>query len=140
MAVPDGVLALIPARGGSKGIPGKNLQVVDGVPLICRSIRAAKSSRRVGRVLVTTDDEAIATASEREGASVIRRPDEIAGDTASSESALLHALQYAVNFLRTCAMFPPSTMVALLLGSATMCIDSIVELELNPKTSQIIMF
>ena len=93
MAVPDGVLALIPARGGSKGIPGKNLQVVDGVPLICRSIRAAKSSRRVGRVLVTTDDEAIATASEREGASVIRRPDEIAGDTASSESALLHALE-----------------------------------------------
>ena len=92
MAVPSGVLALIPARGGSKGIPGKNLQEIDGVPLICRSIRAAKSSRRVGRVVITTDDDAIATAAENEDAIVIRRPDEIAGDTASSESALLHAL------------------------------------------------
>ena len=92
MAVPGGVLALIPARGGSKGIPGKNLQKVDGVPLICRSIRAAKSSQGVGRVVVTTDDDAIAAAAEREGAQVIRRPDEISGDTASSESALLHAL------------------------------------------------
>jgi len=92
MAVPSGVLALIPARGGSKGIPGKNLQEVDGVPLICRSIRAAKSSLKVGRVVVTTDDDAIAAVAEREKATVIRRPAEIANDTASSESALLHAL------------------------------------------------
>ena len=92
MAVSRGALALIPARGGSKGIPGKNLQTVAGVPLVCRSIRAATASRGVGRVVVSTDDHAIATAAENEGASVIRRPTAIAGDTASSESALLHAL------------------------------------------------
>ena len=92
MAVPHGALALIPARGGSKGIPGKNLQTVGHVPLICRSIRAAQASNGVGRVVVSTDDDAIAEAAEAEGAIVIRRPAAIAGDTASSESALLHAL------------------------------------------------
>ena len=92
MAVPHGALALIPARGGSKGIPGKNLQTVGDVPLICRSIRAAQASNGVGRVVVSTDDDAIAEAAEAEGAIVIRRPASIAGDTASSESALLHAL------------------------------------------------
>ena len=93
MAVPLGALALIPARGGSKGIPGKNLQQVGGVPLICRSIRAAQASNAVGRVMVSTDDDAIAAAAEAEGAGVIRRPAAIASDTASSESALLHALE-----------------------------------------------
>ena len=92
MAVPHGALALIPARGGSKGIPGKNLQMVGDVPLICRSIRAAQASKGVERVVVSTDDDAIAAAAEAEGAIVIRRPAAIAGDTASSESALLHAL------------------------------------------------
>ena len=93
MAVPCGALALIPARGGSKGIPGKNLQQVGGVPLVCRSIQAAQASKAVGRVMVSTDDDAIAAAAEAEGAGVIRRPAAIAGDTASSESALLHALE-----------------------------------------------
>ena len=93
MAAPRGALALIPARGGSKGIPGKNLQTVGHVPLVCRSIRAAQASHGVGRVVVSTDDDAIAAAAEAEGASVIRRPAAIAGDTASSESALLHALE-----------------------------------------------
>ena len=93
MAVSRGALVLIPARGGSKGIPGKNLQQVGGVPLVCRSIRAAKASNGVGRVVVSTDDDAIAAAAEHEGAGVIRRPAAIAGDRASSESALLHALE-----------------------------------------------
>ena len=92
MAVHHGALALIPARGGSKGIPGKNLQTVGNVPLVCRSIRAAQSSTSVGRVVVSTDDDAIAEAAEAEGVIVIQRPAAIAGDTASSESALLHAL------------------------------------------------
>ena len=87
-----GALALIPARGGSKGIPGKNLQTVGDVPLICRSIRAAQASSGIGRVVVSTDDDAIAAAAAAEGADVIQRPAAIAGDTASSESALQHAL------------------------------------------------
>jgi len=93
MAVSRGALALIPARGGSKGVPGKNLQEVGGVPLVCRSIRAAQASKGVSRVVVSTDDDSIAAATEAEDAFVIRRPAAIAGDTASSESALLHALE-----------------------------------------------
>ena len=92
MTAPRGALALTPARGGSKGIPGKNLQTVNGVPLVCRCIRAAQISNGVGRVVVSTDDDAIASAAESEGAGVIQRPAAIAGDSASSESALLHAL------------------------------------------------
>lgn len=85
-------LALIPARGGSKGIPGKNLQAVGGISLIGRSIAAAQASQRVSRAVVSTDDDAIASEAESCGADVVRRPAAIAGDSASSESALLHAL------------------------------------------------
>ena len=88
----SGALALIPARGGSKGIPGKNLQNVGGISLIGRTIAAAMASARVRRVVVSTDDDAIAKAAQDHGAEVVRRPAAIAGDTASSESALLHAL------------------------------------------------
>ena len=83
---------MIPARGGSKGIPGKNLQEVDGLSLIARSVQAAFASRGVDRVVVSTDDDAIAKEAQAHGAEVVRRPAAIAGDSASSESALLHAL------------------------------------------------
>jgi len=86
-------LALIPARGGSKGIPGKNLQPIGGRPLVLRSIQAAQASRDVGRVVVSTDDNAIRSLALEAGAEVVSRPEAIAGDTASSESALLHALE-----------------------------------------------
>ena len=88
----DSVLALIPARGGSKGIPGKNLKEVGGTPLVARSILAAQASALVTRVVVSTDDDAIASVSLEYGADVVRRPAALADDTASSESALLHAL------------------------------------------------
>ena len=87
-----GVVAIVPARGGSKGLPGKNLAPVAGVPLITRTIRAAIGAGRIDAVFVSTDDDRIADAAHAEGAGVIRRPVELAGDTASSESALLHAL------------------------------------------------
>lgn len=86
-------VAIIPARGGSKGIPGKNLRPVAGAPLLAHAIRAARGANHVDRVVVSTDDEAIAAAARAEGAEVIRRPAGISGDTASSESALLHALE-----------------------------------------------
>ena len=86
-------IALIPARGGSKGIPGKNLQDVGGRPLVVRSIEAAQTSPCVERVVVSTDDSAIRALALKAGADVVDRPEAIAGDTASSESALLHALE-----------------------------------------------
>lgn len=87
-----GALALIPARGGSKGIPSKNLQTVGGRSLVVRSIDAAFASQSVERVVVSTDDSEIRSAALEVGAEVVVRPAAIAGDIASSESALLHAL------------------------------------------------
>jgi YrbI family 3-deoxy-D-manno-octulosonate 8-phosphate phosphatase len=89
------VVAVIPARGGSKGVPGKNLAPVAGVPLVVRAVRAARAAGRVDRVLVSTDDPLIAAAARDAGAEVVLRPAHLAGDTASSESALLHALDAA---------------------------------------------
>ena len=86
------VVAVIPARGGSKGVPGKNLRPVGGRSLVGRAVVAALRSGRVDEVLVSTDDADIAAEARRSGAAVVERPDELSGDTASSESALLHAL------------------------------------------------
>ncbi|MEU6529707.1 N-acylneuraminate cytidylyltransferase [Streptomyces sp. NPDC046928] len=86
------VLAVIPARGGSKGVPAKNLAPVGGVPLVARAVRACRASRLVTDVVVSTDDRAIATAAREAGAEVVLRPAAIAGDTATSEAAVLHAL------------------------------------------------
>lgn len=85
-------LALIPARGGSKGIPGKNLCCVGGVPLVARTIRAAQAALGIGSVWVTSDDETIGNLAQQEGAGWLQRPGAIAGDHSSSEEALLHAL------------------------------------------------
>lgn len=84
--------AIIPARGGSKGVPGKNLRTVAGASLIARSVATARRAQTIDQVFVSTDDAAIAAEAERTGARVIQRPATLAGDTASSESALLHAL------------------------------------------------
>ncbi|MFE7892873.1 cytidylyltransferase domain-containing protein [Streptomyces sp. NPDC057412] len=86
------VLAVIPARGGSKGVPAKNLAPVGGVPLVARAVRACRASRLVTDVVVSTDDPAIAAAAREAGAEVVPRPAAIAGDTATSEAAVLHAL------------------------------------------------
>ncbi|MFK3836198.1 cytidylyltransferase domain-containing protein [Microbacterium sp. NPDC087868] len=89
----DGLtVAIIPARGGSKGVPRKNLRTVGGVPLVVRAIRAARDAAGIDLVVVSTDDDEIAAVSAAAGARVVRRPAEISGDTASSESAILHAV------------------------------------------------
>ncbi|MFJ9802102.1 cytidylyltransferase domain-containing protein [Streptomyces wuyuanensis] len=94
------VLAVIPARGGSKGVPGKNLAAVGGLPLVARAVRACTGSSLVTDVVVSTDDPAIAHAALAAGAALgasgrvhhVERPADIAGDTATSESAVLHAM------------------------------------------------
>lgn len=88
------VLALIPARGGSKGIPRKNVQLIADKPLLAYSIQQAVQTPAISRVVVSTDDTEIAGVAEECGAEVIWRPPEISGETAASESALLHALDY----------------------------------------------
>ncbi|WP_425830319.1 cytidylyltransferase domain-containing protein [Streptomyces fractus] len=86
------VLAVIPARGGSKGVPAKNLAPVGGVPLVARAVRECLATRQVTDVVVSTDDAAIAAAARDAGAEVVTRPVAIAGDKSSSEAAVLHAM------------------------------------------------
>ena len=88
----SGVLAIIPARGGSKRIPGKNLSPVAGKPLLCHTLDHVLASKRVGRSIVSTDDPAIADVARNAGVEVVIRPAKISGDTATSESALIHVL------------------------------------------------
>ena len=86
------VVAIIPARGNSKRIAQKNLVVIAGRPLIAHSILHAQRSRLIREVYVSTDDAAIAETTREYGAEVVNRPQELAGDEAASESALLHVL------------------------------------------------
>lgn len=83
---------MILARGGSKGVPGKNLRPVGGLSLVARAVRAARAAPSVAAVHVSTDDAAIADEARRFGAEVIDRPAALSGDGASSESGWLHAL------------------------------------------------
>jgi len=94
--VAKSAIAIIPARGGSKGIPNKNLQTVGGVTLLARTISACLKSESIATVYVSTDSDDIAAVALNNGAQVIRRPADISGDTASSESALLHSLNEIV--------------------------------------------
>jgi N-acylneuraminate cytidylyltransferase len=102
-------LAIIPARGGSKGIPRKNILPLLDKPLIAYNIEQARLSRQVSRVVVSTDDSEIAAISRQYGAEVVWRPAEISGDSASSESALLHALDH----LRQAQGYQPDLLVFL---------------------------
>ncbi len=86
-------VAIIPARGGSKGIPRKNVIEFGGHPLLSWSVCCARRTRGIRRVFVSTDDPEIKAVALRYGAEVILRPEEISGDAATSESALLHALK-----------------------------------------------
>ncbi|MEU9111830.1 acylneuraminate cytidylyltransferase [Streptomyces sp. NPDC048483] len=90
--MPPTVVVVIPARGGSKGVPAKNLAAVGGVPLVARAIGECRAARLVTDVVVSTDDAGIAAAARSAGAVVVRRPGDIAGDTATSEAAVLHAM------------------------------------------------
>jgi len=88
------ILAVIPARGGSKALPRKNVLPLSGIPLIGHTIRAANAATMVNRVVVSTEDAEIGAIAKSFGAEVINRPIELAGDEASSESALLHVLDH----------------------------------------------
>ncbi|NDJ77743.1 MAG: acylneuraminate cytidylyltransferase family protein [Chloroflexi bacterium] len=91
----DKVLALIPARGGSKGIPGKNIMQISGRPLIAYSILQAKESKHINRVIVSTDDERIARVAKEWGAELpFMRPAEFAQDLSPDIDAFRHTLTW----------------------------------------------
>ena len=88
----DKVTAIILARGGSKGIPNKNILEFLGKPLVAWSVIQAKLTKEIDDVYISSDSDDILNIAERYGAVKIKRPDEISGDTAKSEEAILHAL------------------------------------------------
>lgn len=89
----ENILTIIPARGGSKGVPRKNIKALGGKPLIAYTIETAKQSKYVGRLIVSTDDQEIADISESFGADVpFLRPAEFATDKAKAIGVVKHAL------------------------------------------------
>jgi len=86
------IVCIIPARGGSEGIPKKNLLPLCGQPLIGWTIDSALEAQEIDEIFVSTDDDEIANFAKNKGVKVIKRPVEISGGDASSESAIIHAL------------------------------------------------
>ncbi len=86
-------IVIIPARGGSKEIPGKNIKPLGGKLLLAYSIEAAKFSQKIDRVIVSTDSKEIAVVSQKYGAEIIMRPQALATDISPSEDALIHAVE-----------------------------------------------
>ena len=87
------IVAIIPARGGSKGIPKKNIKNFSGKPLVVHSIEYALSCNLVDEIVVSTDDKNIIDISQKSGAKVIDRPSELASNTATTESVIAHFLE-----------------------------------------------
>lgn len=89
------VVAVVIGRAGSKGLPRKNALPVAGVPMIAHTIRFARASASIGRVIVSTDGEEIAAIARGEGVEVVPRPAALANDTATVDSAVRHAVESA---------------------------------------------
>ena len=103
------MLALIPARGGSKGLPGKNIRPLAGIPLIGWTIAAALGARCVSRTILSSDDEAIMAVARAHGCDVpFRRPARLATDTAGALEVVLHALDKVPGFDAVALLQPTS--------------------------------
>ena len=87
------ILAIIPARGGSKGIPRKNLKQIAGYPLIYHTIEAAKNSKYVNRLILSTEDDEISSVAFSYGVEVSKRPLELAQDETKTAPVLLNVLE-----------------------------------------------
>lgn len=105
-------IGLIPARGGSKGLPRKNIIDLNGLPLIAWSINAGLNSKHLDRIYVSTEDEEIAAVAEKHGAFVIPRPMELAQDTTLSEPVFEHAIEFlkeqGIEVDKLCVLQPTS--------------------------------
>jgi len=104
----DSVVALVPARGGSKGVPGKNVRELGSKPLVAWPIDVAQATASVDRTIVSTDDEEIAAVAREYGAEVSMRPDRLAGD----DSLVVDTVRYTVETLQD-ESDPPGTVVML---------------------------
>ena len=90
----DNIIAIIPARGGSKGVPRKNIRLLRGKPLIVYSIEAAIASQYLTRVIVSTEDTEIAECAKKYGAEVVERPESLARDDSSPIDVIIQVLDF----------------------------------------------
>lgn len=103
------ILAVIPARGGSKGIPGKNIKPFGGIPLIAWTIREAKKAKLIDRLIVSTEDKKIAAVARKYGAEVpFLRPKALSRDNVPGVMPILHALQKFPGYSEVLCMQPTS--------------------------------
>lgn len=136
------VLCAILARGGSKGLPGKNVRILASKPLIQHSIDVAKKVKAIDEVVVSTDDGKIKDVSERAGAQVIDRPLELASDDASYLDAMHHLLAFVgaekdwivVSLETTSPIRSPEDIEKCIgmLDEGTDCVGAVVEVKAHP--------
>jgi CMP-N,N'-diacetyllegionaminic acid synthase len=137
VVVERSILAIIPARGGSRGIPRKNVRLLCGKPLIAYTIEAALSSKLIDRVVVSTEDEKIADVSKKYGAEIISRPQELAQDDTPS----LPVYQHTIRYLEKTEGYRPEIIVILQPTSPLRIvedIDRIIEVFLEAKYDSIV--
>lgn len=135
------VLAVIPARGGSKGVPRKNLRVVSGKPLIWYTIEAAKHSRYLDEIVVSSEDDEILKVAASYGVSLLRRPAHLASDETPGTEPVLHAIESYQGFDYVVLLQPTSPLrtAAHIDGAIEFCLNcmapscvSICEAETSP--------
>ena len=137
-------LAIIPARGGSKRLPRKNILDLNGRPLIAWSIEAGLNSKYIDKVVVTSDDDEILTISKKYGAVTINRPDELASDTATTFGAIKHTVDNCEKYDYIVLLQPTSPLrnekhldeaVELLESKKSNAVVSVCEMEHSPLWS-----
>jgi CMP-N,N'-diacetyllegionaminic acid synthase len=142
-----GLIAVVPARGGSKGIHKKNLCEIDSLSLVGWALRAALASKCVDSVILTTDDDEISALGVKEGATVIRRPHFLSGDESSTLSVLQHLLPSlskhdpflkGVVLLEPTSPFRPAGVVdtcaeKFFSSNATQTVATVVAVDRNPR-------
>jgi CMP-N,N'-diacetyllegionaminic acid synthase len=129
------ILAIVPARGGSKGIPGKNMKLIAGRPLLWWSIDAVDRANAEIRLVVSTDDPLTADLALRCGAEVVKRPDKLARDDSPTDPSLLHVLDELPNAERAhTVMLLQATSPVRLPGS----IDSAIERYLSCRCDSLV--
>lgn len=133
------ILATICCRGGSKGVPGKNIKLLHGKPLIAYTIEAAKQSKLIDDLIVSTDDEHIATTAKEYGASVpFMRPAGLASDTASKWHVFIHAVEEYESLTGKRVDYLVDLDVTVPLKTSA-DIDGAIELALNDRQTDVVI-
>lgn len=137
-------LAIIPARGGSKRLPRKNILELSGKPLIVWSIEAGLQSKYIDKVVVTSDDDAILQIAKKSGATPLQRPKELASDTATTFDALKHVIETLEQYDYVVLLQPTSPLrsvkhideaIELLYSKNADAVVSVCEMEHSPLWS-----